>query len=358
MNTGQIISAVGHLALIGWALFGGVFTSEPLPFEVTDVTAVSGEEYAALVAAQQSPNAVADVTAPEPPVTDDNSPDMSSSTDNAPDVNPPESTETAPPDTVPEVTEIAPPEAEVTDQAPELTPPQEDIAMLLPRVSPRPQQRPSTRVAPEAVAQPEPDVRIDDVTQPETAPDEVAETPREPTEATTQEEAATEIVTEAEELAAAAPRRSARPQTRPKRPAPAQETQTDNAAVNDALAEALGGGSTGAAEPSGPPLTRGEKDALRVAVQQCWNVGSLSSEALNTTVVVSVNLSENGKPVSSSIRQISASGGSGVAEKQAYEAARRAIIRCGAKGFELPKDKYDHWRDIEMTFNPEKMRIK
>ena len=41
--------------------------------------------------------------------------------------------------------------------------------------------------------------------------------------------------------------------------------------------------------PRGPPMTQGEREALRVAVQQCWNVGSLSSEALRTTVVVSVN---------------------------------------------------------------------
>ncbi|MDZ4134880.1 MAG: energy transducer TonB, partial [Paracoccaceae bacterium] len=44
--------------------------------------------------------------------------------------------------------------------------------------------------------------------------------------------------------------------------------------------------------------------------------------------------------------------------RQAYEAARRAIIRCGATGFKLPAEKYDQWRNIEMVFNPEKMRIK
>ena len=41
-----------------------------------------------------------------------------------------------------------------------------------------------------------------------------------------------------------------------------------------------------------------------------------------------------------------------------YEAARRAIIRCGAKGFQLPPEKYEQWRNIEMEFNPERMRIK
>jgi len=41
---------------------------------------------------------------------------------------------------------------------------------------------------------------------------------------------------------------------------------------------------------------------------------------------------------------------------QAFGAARRAILRCGARGFQLPSDKYAQWRNIEMTFNPERMR--
>jgi len=173
-------------------------------------------------------------------------------------------------------------------------------------------------------------------------------------------------VTEAEEndVANAAPAQSIRPRNRPTRPEPTETAEpaapeTDNSAVNDALAEALGESGTSSSDaPQGPPLTAGEKDALRVAVQNCWNVGSLSSEALRTTVVVAVEMAENGKPVTSSIQMLSASGGSGAAAKQAFEAARRAIIRCGSGGFDLPVEKYDHWRDIEMTFNPERMRIK
>jgi hypothetical protein len=110
--------------------------------------------------------------------------------------------------------------------------------------------------------------------------------------------------------------------------------------------------------PTGPPLTGGEKEGLRVAVQQCWNTGSLSSEALLVTVVVSVEMATDGKPQSNSIQMLSAIGGSNEAAKQAFEAARRAIIRCGARGYDLPSDKYEQWREIEMTFNPERMRIK
>ena len=255
MNTGQIISGAGHLALIGWALFGGVFKSEPLPFEVTEVTAISGEEYAALVAPQSAPETAVDVTSPEAPDIDDSAPDLGSGTDVQPEVAQPDVAATPPPDERPEVTEVMPPaDAEVSDEPPEITPPSEDVAVLAPEVAPEAQPREADRVAPEPVAQPEPDAQIDDIVQPETVPDEAAETPREETDATAPEEATTEIVTEAEEPAQAAPSKSLRPQTRPERPAepepvetaqpqePAEtETQTDESAVNDALAEALGG---------------------------------------------------------------------------------------------------------------------
>jgi hypothetical protein len=105
-------------------------------------------------------------------------------------------------------------------------------------------------------------------------------------------------------------------------------------------------------------MTDGEKDALRVAVQACWNVGSLSSDALLSTVTLGVTVARNGIPDTASIRMISFEGGSEASARQAYEAARRAIIRCGARGFQLPPDKYDQWRNIEMEFNPERMRIK
>ncbi|WP_288943901.1 energy transducer TonB [uncultured Roseovarius sp.] len=372
MNTGQIISGAGHLALIGWALFGGAFRSEPLPFEVTEVTAISAEDYAALMDGPRVPDAVANIETPEPPAEGEGTPELTSDADAAPDLSQPESAAASEPDSAPDVTDVAPPaEAEVSDDPPVLDPPQDDVAALIPEIAPRPQPRPAPRVAPEPVAPPEPDVQVDEVERQETAPDENAETVQEDTEASAPEEATTEIVTEAEEndVASAAPARSVRPRTRPARPEPEpeqeQETQTtarpqtDESAVNDALAEAMGqAGGEGQGAPQGPPLTAGEKDALRVAVQNCWNVGSLSSEALRTTVVVGVTMSEDARPVTSSIRMIDATGGGGAAAKQAYEAARRAIIRCGAGGFDLPVEKYDHWRDIEMTFNPEKMRIK
>ena len=79
---------------------------------------------------------------------------------------------------------------------------------------------------------------------------------------------------------------------------------------------------------------------------------------LRVTVTVLVAMNENGTPDSGSIRMTESEGGSGDAVRQAFEAARRAIIRCGARGFPLPAEKYGEWAEIEMVFNPEKMRIK
>jgi len=137
-------------------------------------------------------------------------------------------------------------------------------------------------------------------------------------------------------------------------PDPEPAPQASEEAINDALAEALGQGS----ESSGPPLTSGEKDAMRLAVSRCWNVGSLSTDALNVVVVVGFSLNRDGTIVGGSVRMLDSSGGSNAAANQAYQAARRAILRCGAKGYDLPADKYDQWQDIEITFNPERMRIK
>lgn len=363
VNTGQVISGIGHVGLIGWALFGGVFQSEPLPFDTTEVSVISAEAFEALLTTGPQPDTATDVALPvapevEPDPIQTPTPDEPVTAE-APELAPQPESETAP-----EAPEIpTPPVPEVVDIAPEAPQPQ-DLAALVPEIAPRPIPAPSDRVAPEAVAPPEPEATPDPVEQEAVTTDEGAETPAEEQEATAPEEAATEIVTEAEEPAGA-PQTSLRPPSqRPTRPTQTAETPAPSAtaptdtssAVNDALREALAGGE--AEVPAGPPLSAGEKDGLRVAVSSCWNVGSLSSDALQTTVVVAFDMSRDGRPVGSSMRMVSSSGGSAAGAKQAYEAARRAIIRCTGNGYELPVEKYGQWKEIEITFNPERMRIK
>lgn len=105
-------------------------------------------------------------------------------------------------------------------------------------------------------------------------------------------------------------------------------------------------------------MTAGEKDALRVAVNACWNVGALSMEALRTTVTVGFSVGQDGVPDAGSIELVTSAGGSDTATRQAFEAARRAIIRCGARGFPLPPEKYEQWKNIEIVFDPNGMRMR
>nr|WP_217434094.1 energy transducer TonB [Leisingera sp. ANG59] len=361
-----------------WVVFGAWFPSEPLPSNVQQVALISAEQFEKLSQQRQAPQ-----VSPEPaplaePAEVQPAPEPAPQPDPEPQVSQPEPVAPAEPD--PQVTELPeqPPEPEVPIELPSAAE-EPDVASLVPQLRPETAPRPVDRVAPEPVAPPEPDTRIDDIVQPEVAPEEGAETEQEVQEATAREAASDRIVTEENEgedvAASAAPAVSKRPKTRPARPQPEPEPQVTEAAqpaepaetqqadtadaVADALAEALAGGAdVEAPEPSGPPLTLGEKDALRVEVSRCWNVGSLSTDALKTTVVVGVSLAQDGTPDTGSIRMLSSTGGSSTAAKQAYEAARRAIIRCGSGGFQLPPEKYSQWRDIEMTFNPERMRIK
>lgn len=330
MQTGTKISATAHLGLVVAVLLGNPFSPDPESFDVTDVSIITSEQFAALT---QGSAAQSDPEPPEPPV--------------EPEPVVPDVVEQPPEPEIPEIVEETPVPPE-----PEAAPPQVD------------------RVAPEIVAPPEPETEIGELSEPEVAPTQEAQTVQEPQEATAPEAATDRIRPEdsqPETEVALAPVASVRPPAR--RPTAPVETAAvaesdpepepeQQDAINSALAEALGNADAEPAPPAGPPLSAGEKDALRVAVSQCWNVGSLSSAALATTVVVAVSMSTDGRPQSGSIRMLSNSGGDASSAQQAYEAARRAIIRCGARGFDLPAEKYEQWRDIEMTFNPERMRIR
>jgi len=247
------------------------------------------------------------------------------------------------------------------------------------------------RVAPLPVEAPEPATEVAEVPTPAVTPDPApeAEVVEEPRPEAAPEAASTQIVTEAvetvEDAPQLAPTASVRPRARPAavtaaatptpaaspspaaapkpaEPAPAAD-QSD--AIADALAEALAEEVAAAtapapatSAPAGPPVTSGEKDALRVAVSKCWNVGSLSSEALRVTVTVGLTVSQSGIPDAASVRMAGFTGGSEEGARQAFETARRAIIRCGAAGFPLPPEKYDQWRELELVFNPEGMRMR
>jgi hypothetical protein len=354
MSTGTMISGAGHLAIILWVILGGTLfrtDRDPLPV-TTNVTLISEAAFEGREATRPEVITEApDAPQPAPPLPEA-----------APEPVPERPVETPPPPPRPEPQ----PAPEAPAEAPSV-----------PETAPPPPPPPAERVAPEPVPQPSEDVQVAEEQQEAATPDGAGSEAAEPQEATAPEAASTRIITEATETApdstseeiALAPVATPRPKSRPARPERAVEAPPEEPALPEAdpLASAVASAVAEASQappaadpalPVGPPMTSSEREGLRVAVQQCWNIGSLSSEAMRTTVTVAVEMEQNGRPVTGSIRMIDAEGGSDAAAQQAFEAARRAIIRCGARGFDLPVEKFAQWRDIEMTFNPERMRIR
>jgi len=365
-NIGMLVSGLGHAGVLGWLFFGPGFSAEPLPFEDVEVSIISGEEFAALLQPEETAPVVEPAPAVEPPTAPEPVPEPVQPVPEEPVAEPVQPPQEPPsePDPAPDTSQITPlPQTEVEPDAPvDPEPPvTSEQEILLPETSLRPKARPSDRIAPQAVAPSEPEVEVAPDVQEAVAQDAQGTDVAEAQDATAPEEAATEIVTEAE-TPSGAPETSLRPKTRPNRPALTQTAETtpnEDTSVASALEQALAGAVDAEPQaPTGPPLTRGEKDALVVAVGNCWNVGSLSTDALNVTVTIGFSMEQDAKPVSRSIRLIVSEGGSGDAVQRAFDAARRAVLRCGARGYGLPVEKYEQWKEIEITFNPERMRIK
>ena len=386
MDRGQFISAVGHVGVILWVVLGDwLFTARDLPeVEVSEVSLMTEAEFAALVSA--APKTPDPQTAEEPPATE---PAPAAPAETAP---PQEAVVEDIPEDVPVAEEVQP--LETPDPVAPIAETEQPIPVEPSETPPKP--RPADRVASEPVdSEDAPDVAEEVIPEVSDTPTEDSVIVEQDQPAAAPQEATTQIITEAvetdEEAPQLAPTTSLRPRSRPETvvqpdepvpvvaatdpvedPAETPEEAPAEDPVADAIAAALAEASqepaveTPPAEPAqgatdapaGPPMTAGEKDAMRVAVKQCWNVGTLSMEALRTTVIVGLTLSQDGKPDAASITLVDSSGGSDASTQQAFEAARRAIIRCGARGFPLPPEKYDTWKSMELVFDPEGMRMR
>ena len=377
MHIGHYISGFGHFLLLFWAIFGGLFESnEAPPLEMVNVSVISTTEYAAIIMPDAPPNAkilvdkilnpsLESEALPEQPISEEAPVNMT---------NPYRIEKAAKPDKVPRpLNPLKTPMPQIEDKLPDLDTPSSDRLSML--KSPNRIEAPYTveRIAPMAVAPSVPDIRIDDQTREAALPLEALNSPEIPEpeqisqpKETAEPEAAVEITSKVLKDLPMAPKISLRPKARPSlasvakteenyKPADTQE-QSINAALKIALENNANSG-IAQKTPSGPPLTASEKDGLRLTVQKCWVV-DVGSQAANVIVTVSISMNSDGTVIANSLRLKNSQGGSEGAVEAAFQAARRAILRCQKKSYDLPEEKYDHWREIEFTFDPRKMRIR
>ncbi|TCD15437.1 cell envelope integrity protein TolA [Oricola cellulosilytica] len=246
--------------------------------------------------------------------------------------------------------------------------------------------KPSEAPTPATPPRPEPVREVEPEPQPESAPaTEVAALPEPPQAVEPDPEPA--AVDSAEPLAVEQPEQTripdrvpvpaARPEqppartaktperreTEPKRQAAAAPKAPDSESIEDEVAallnqeKASGGGAQrsnqqasvgGQQNTGGSELTQSEMDALRAQIQACWSPpAALDASSLKVSVRFKLDQAGmvDGRP------SVTASSGNQAAD----ESARRAILICGQRGYKLPTEKYDAWRDVVVNFDPSEM---
>jgi hypothetical protein len=367
MRTGSKISAIGHGALIALALFGVPWFGprEREPIRVTEVSFITEAEFAAAQAAA-SPDAPREATAPALPPPARPAP--------APAPEPPTEIVEAPEPPDQQVAILQPPAPAESAVPPEIAPPVATPAP--PTAAAPPRARPAPRVEPNPTPPPDETLRPAEVPEPVPTPDPVPEPEPERVEETpaAPPEAAPEVA-EAMPPAPLALVSSGRPRPREVEAAPRETPPPDQAAAVMAAVQQEAARrpetpptpATPATEPTrteptaaatslpvGPPLTNSEKDGLKLAVQRCWNVPAGLRDAQELKVTLAAELGPDGQVINASIRLLEPSPAPDGRFQQAYEAGRRALIRC-APYDGLPRDKFGQWRNIEVVFNPEGM---
>lgn len=367
MNTGQYISGALHIGLIGWVLVGNVFRSEPPEPIVTDVSVISTAEFEALLASETPPDAMTEMQNLSFQAAEEQVVEQEQTQDEAPDFQELENPEPPVEDESPEFEDVQPVQVQdlLTD-IPEMSVPSfqtgPDIKI---DDSEEAKPRDADRVAPVPFLRPELDVAVSQEVTEAAAEREVAdEVVEEQQEDAAPEEATTEIVTEAEKPSGA-PGAVPIPRLRPQRTASEETTQPQQAqqsATEAALFEALSSDDAPVEEQeisAGPSLSASEISNLVRKIGECWSLGAASTSSLSVSIDVRVEMEQTSKP-KDSIELISYQGGSKEAAEKAFEIARRAILRCSIQnnGYGLPPDKYEQWKVIIMTFDPETMRTK
>lgn len=379
-RAGPIVSGALHGGAFLFAMFGHLlFPTEPFRLEVAQVELISGADFDAAIS--DAPNAapgafsppqaplVAPVpTAPrreaplEPPPPETAAPETPPppvDSAAAPDATPDRPAELAalpaplspPPTPDPARTEAPPPpptppaprpvEARPA-AAPDAPPAPVDEAEAPPPPAPEPEPEPE----PQPAAEPEP------VQPPETPAPAVAEAPPPPPAPRPARLAERAREQEREQQQA-----EAKPaETRPAQSRPAQQQPADRSALDAAIAEAAAAPTQGTQTRLNRPLSGSAKGALVSGIRKHFTPIPGVLNAATTRVQFEVQLTPEGR-LAGQPRVVAPSG----ALDQQHNALRRfglaALVKAEQDGVfqRLPRESYDTWRTMLVTFTPEEI---
>jgi hypothetical protein len=302
MRTGLTVSVITHATLLAWGIISLPSTSslDTSNLESIPVDFVQLDELTRLNLGVSTAEAREEIV-PEPPA--------------------PVVAELPPPKPQPQ------PEPEPLPPEPEqaLTPPEPPAPSPEPEPAPpAPEALPEPAVAPE----PEPPPPEEEVARPE-PPAPVPRPRPTPPKKTVVAKAETEDVLDTDEISALLDKSRPTGSTQPTEAPPTL------------------GSSTGSMVDR---MTINELDALRARLAQCWNIQLAPPDPSELRVKVKMYLNQDGS-LSQSPQVLEA--GSTEFARSAAESALRAVRRCAP--YNLPVEKYDSWREINVTFDPREM---
>ena len=369
MDIGVKISGTAHAILISIAIFGApIFSSdEENPIQISEVSLISLEEFELLT----KENMPVFQSEPEPEVQEPELEPEVQEPEPEPEVQEPEP-EVQEPKQEPEVQEPEPEVQEIINESDsDLIAPiadEDNLGELTPEFNENAAPKAAeiiSDVSNEAPEEPADIGALEDTSFEKVNGADEEKLEIELNENTPAEESTTQIVTEAEEQKSdLVPSRTSKPKSRPKnlkttkeiaikpklKPKEVVEAEKDTTA--ESILESL-------KEKKEPEpflnLTPAQKESvgniIRNKMRLCWNPPVGVENGLTNVMILGLKFDIDGKLVES---PVNLTPNSGVGSLQAFEAARRAVIRCSPYN-ELDPEIYDGWKELNLKFNPKNM---
>ncbi|MDC1454822.1 cell envelope biogenesis protein TolA [Amylibacter sp.] len=378
MDIGVKISGAAHAILIGIAIFGApIFSSdEENPIQISEVSLISLEEFELLTkdnvpVFQSEPELEVQEPEPEPEVQEPEPEPEVQEPEPEPEVQEPEP-EVQEPEPEPEVQEPEPEVQEIINESDsDLIAPiadEDNLGELTPEFNENAAPKAAeiiSDVSNEAPEEPADIGALEDTSFEKVNGADEEKLEIELNENTPAEESTTQIVTEAEEQKSdLVPSRTSKPKSRPRNLKTTKEITTKPKlkpkevveAEKDTTAESILESLKEKKEPE--PflnLTPAQKESvgniIRNKMRLCWNPPVGVENGLTNVMILGLKFDIDGKLVES---PVNLTPNSGVGSLQAFEAARRAVIRCSPYN-ELDPEIYDGWKELNLKFNPKNM---
>lgn len=378
MDIGVKISGAAHAILVGIAIFGApIFSAnEENPIQISEVSLISLEDFE-LLTKENVPvfQTETDVQEPEPKpkVPEPESEPEVQESEPEPEVQEPEP-ELQEPELEPEVQDPEPEMQEIisdsdTDPIAPIAD-KDNLGELTPELNENATPKAAeiiSDVSNEAPEEPADIGALQDTSFEKVNGSDEEKNEIEVNKNTPAEESTTQIVTEAEEKRSdLVPSRTSKPRNRPKNLKTIKDITTKpklkpkdvvNSAKDptaESILKSLKDKDKDEPEPFltlNPAQKENVGNIIRNKMRLCWNPPVGVENGMTNVIILGLKFDIDGKLAES---PVNLTPNSGIGSLQAFEAARRAVIRCSPYE-ELDPEIYEGWKELNLKFNPKNM---